>query len=427
MVSLCYSKTIVNELEEELVRAQRLNNLRLYRIVRGLLWIGEGKAWSEIGKLLGVSVKTVANWLRRFLVQGLSWLRGQHYQGRGRRSKLMPEQKQQLKAWVEKGPAANGFQCGVWNTAMIAELIWRRLGIQYNPRYLSTLLQKLGLSYQKARFISDRCDEEEYERARREWTEQTWPKLLEQAEKTGAVILFADEVSFALWGSLSRTWAPRGQQPLVKTRGIRKGLKMFGAINFFDGAFEYREARAYTLTSKALKQLKLDGVPTTVRARLASLKGHCYPTRERFHQALDEVLSAEDRVRYQHRLQAVAEGSGRFNSASYIEFLQQLLMRFDTPIILVEDSAPYHGSGEVKQFKAQHPRLSSVPLPTFSPEFNPIEKLWRNTKKEATHLKYFKTFDELRASVLEVFRGFLDDATQVIRVMKKLRTDAGVA
>ena len=68
MVSLCYSKTIVNELEEELVRAQRLNNLRLYRIVRGLLWIGEGKAWSEIGKLLGVSVKTVANWLRRFLV-----------------------------------------------------------------------------------------------------------------------------------------------------------------------------------------------------------------------------------------------------------------------------------------------------------------------------------------------------------------------
>jgi transposase len=68
-----------------------------------------------------------------------------------------------------------------------------------------------------------------------------------------------------------------------------------------------------------------------------------------------------------------------------------------------------------------------VPLPVFSPEFNPIEKLWRNTKREATHLKYFKTFDELRTSVLEVFRGFLDDATRVIRVMKKLRTEAGLA
>jgi transposase len=289
------------------------------------------------------------------------------------------------------------------------------------------LLKKLGLSYQKARFISDRCDEHEYERARREWAEQTWPKLLEQAEKTGAVILFADEVSFAMWGSLSRTWAPRGQQPVVKTRGIRKGLKMFGAISFFDGAFEYREARAYTLTPKALKQLKADGVPTEVIAPLAGLKGHRYPTRDRFHLALDEVIGPEERARYQHRLHALAEGSGRFNSASYIEFLNQLLARFETPIILVEDSAPYHGSGEVKQFKAQHPRLSSVPLPVFSPEFNPIEKLWRNTKREATHLKYFKTFDELRTSVLEVFRGFLDDATRVIRVMKKLRTEAGLA
>ena len=59
--------------------------------------------------------------------------------------------------------------------------------------------------------------------------------------------------------------------------------------------------------------------------------------------------------------------------------------------------------------------------------YNPIEKLWRNAKKEGTHLKYFKTFEELRASVLRVFRDYLDDATKVIRVMKTLRTNAGVA
>jgi transposase len=127
-------------------------------------------------------------------------------------------------------------------------------------------------------------------------------------------------------------------------------------------------------------------------------------------------------------LHTAAEGSGRFNSAGYVEFLKQLLARFDTPIILIEDSAPYHRSGEVNQFKADHAqRLSVEPLPAFSPEYNPIEKLWRNTKKEATHLKYFETFEELRASVLGVFRTYLDDATQVIRVMKKLRTNAGVA
>lgn len=124
----------------------------------------------------------------------------------------------------------------------------------------------------------------------------------------------------------------------------------------------------------------------------------------------------------------MAEGSGRFNSASYVEFLKQLLAQFDTPIILIEDGAPYHRSQEVKQFQAAHAqRLTIEPLPAFSPDYNPIEKLWRNTKKDATHLKYFKTFDELRASVLTVFRKYLDDATHVIRVMKKLRTVAGIA
>jgi transposase len=68
--------------------------------------------------------------------------------------------------------------------------------------------------------------------------------------------------------------------------------------------------------------------------------------------------------------------------------------------------------------------LFTYRLPSFSPEFNPIEKLWRNTKKDATHLKYFKTFEDLRQSVLAVFRQYMSDVTKVIRVMKKLRNSA---
>ena len=427
MVTLSFSKAIVGELRQELKRAQRLNNLRLYQRVQGLLWIGQGQSWSVIARLLGISVKTVENWLKRFLVQGLGWLRGQHYRGRGRKSKLTGEQKRQVREWVEAGPEANGFDCGVWNTAMIAELIWRRFGVRYNPRYLSSLLKQLGLSYQKARFISDHSDEEAYERARRQWCEETWPRLVQQAKATGAVILFGDEVSFALWGSLSYTWAVRGQQPLVKTRGRRQGLKMFGAISFFDGAFEYREALAYTLTPKAFKQLKADGVPVEIIAQLTPLKGLRYPTQERFQQAVAAILGTAAR-QYQGPLQAAAEGPGRFNGAGYVAFLQQLLARFDAPIILIEDGAPYHRSREVKQFTTEHAqRLTIEPLPAFSPDYNPIEKLWRNTKKDATHLKYFKAFDELRASVLRTFRKYLDDATHVLRVMKKLRTEAGIA
>ncbi len=428
MVTLLFSNGIVDELKKELVQAHALNNLRLYKLAQALLWVHQGWSWAEVAELSRVGEKTVGNWVRRFMVQGLGWLRGQHYRGRGRKSKLSAGQKAQVRGWVEKGPQESGFDSGVWTAGMVAALIWSRFGGSYNPRYLGTLLKRPGLSYQKAAFVSDRRDDEEQARARRQWVEQTWPRIVRQAEADGAVILFGDEVSFAMWGSLSRTWAVRGKQPLVKTRGVRKGLKMFGAISFLDGEFVYREALAYTLAPAALKRLKAEGVPAEVVAQLAPLKGVSHSTLERFHQALDVMLGRACREYYQSLLEEEARVSGRFNSASYVEFLGQLLARFDTPIILVEDGASYHRSAEVKEFKAKHAeRLTVEPLPAFSPDHNPIEKLWRNTKKDATHLKYFETFEQLRTSVLTTFRKYLEDATHVIRVMKKLRSKAGVA
>ena len=56
-----------------------------------------------------------------------------------------------------------------------------------------------------------------------------------------------------------------------------------------------------------------------------------------------------------------------------------------------------------------------------------IEKLWKNAKADATHCKYFPTFDDLRDAVVKAFNKYLQDATKVISVMAKLRLQAGVA
>jgi transposase len=428
MVTLSFSEAIRAGLEQGRAKAGELNNLRLYKIAQGLLGIGEGKALGEVGRLLGVSAKTVWNWLKRLMVEGLRWLRGQHYRGRGRKAKLTSEQRQALYKLVVAGPEANGFDCGVWTSAMLVELIWRRFGVGYNPRYLSSLVGKLGLSYQKARFVSDRQDDPGYERARQVWVEQTWPSILKQAQARGAVILFADEVSFALWGSLSRTWAPRGQQPVVKTPGRRKGMKLFGAIEFGSGAFYYREAVGYTLSATALKQLKAEGVPAGGVQALRALKGQRFETEGAFLQALEQHLGTAALGQYRARLLNLGEGAGKFNAVTYEAFLRQLLESITVPIILIEDGASYHRSQAIEQFRQAHAeRLTVHRLPAFSPELNPIEKLWKNTKKKATHLKYFKVFDELRVSVLRAFRKYLEDAAQVICVMKKLRAQAGLA
>lgn len=108
----------------------------------------------------------------------------------------------------------------------------------------------------------------------------------------------------------------------------------------------------------------------------------------------------------------------------------KLLAKYSRPIILIEDGAKYHGGPIVNPLKEKMKtagRMFIYRLPSYSPDYNPIEKLWKNTKKGATHCKYFPTFEDLRTSVINAFQKYMEDATKVICVMKKLRANAGVA
>ena len=428
MITLSFSKSILEKLQDTILIALRLSNIRLFRLTKALLWYAEGLGIIEIAKLLGVGTKTIINWLKTFMYKGMSWLTGQHYQGRGRKEKLTKAQQKQLVELIKAGPEANGFHCGIWNSAMIAEVIWLKFEVRYNLNYLSSLLKKLGLSYQKARFISDRQEEEAYQLARKKWLEETLPAIIKKAEAENSVVLFGDEVSFAMWGSLARTWAPIGQQPTVKTTGIRKGLKIFGTIELKGGDFQYQQSLAYVLKPKSLKLLKEAKLPSELLALLKTLKNEQYATQQQFLSALNALGEDALITQYQSVILQHTETSGRFNGESYVEFLKQLLAYYKGKIILIEDGAPYHGSNVVKDFKSANVnRLTIERLPAFSPDYNPIEKLWKNTKRDSTHMKYFKTFEDLHDSVITTFKTYMQDASKIICVMKKMREDFAIS
>ena len=66
-----------------------------------------------------------------------------------------------------------------------------------------------------------------------------------------------------------------------------------------------------------------------------------------------------------------------------------------------------HTARKTRQFFAQQAeRLTVFQLPSYSPDYNPIEYLWRNVKKEATHLKYFPTFEHLVTTVETTLADF---------------------
>jgi transposase len=90
----------------------------------------------------------------------------------------------------------------------------------------------------------------------------------------------------------------------------------------------------------------------------------------------------------------------RFNSESYQAFLQMILEQTTAHLFLIHDGARYHTSQATQQFLQRYrERITVYPLPSYSPDYNPIEYLWKNTKKRATHNQYFKEFAALTVSV----------------------------
>jgi len=58
-------------------------------------------------------------------------------------------------------------------------------------------------------------------------------------------------------------------------------------------------------------------------------------------------------------------------------------------------------------------RLTVERLPACSPDYNPIEKLWKNNKRDSTHIKYFKTFEDIHDSVIKTFKAYRQDASKM--------------
>lgn len=108
----------------------------------------------------------------------------------------------------------------------------------------------------------------------------------------------------------------------------------------------------------------------------------------------------------------------RFTAKRYCEFLAMVLSVTQQPIVLIQDGARYHVAKETQRFMAEHAeRLTVYQLPSYSPDYNPIEHLWRNLKREKTHNRYFPTFECLSQAVEAGLSDFQAHPAEVKQLM----------
>jgi transposase len=206
--------------EHQLKTAQHLGNLRQVKYLLAILAVLDSQSCAQVAGVLRVHEKTVVKWVGVFCCYGLQGAPRQ--KPTGRPPKLTPTQKAALASLIDEGPIKAGFSGACWRSPMIQQMISERFGVYYNVFYIAQLLKNLGFGYQKAAFVSDHLNEQK----RQAWRTTTWPQILRLAKERKALLLFGDEASFPQWGTLTYTWARRGQQPKVKTCGKRKGYKL---------------------------------------------------------------------------------------------------------------------------------------------------------------------------------------------------------
>ena len=118
---------------------------------------------------------------------------------------------------------------------------------------------------------------------------------------------------------------------------------------------------------------------------------------------------------------------GRFNSESSQAFLQMIMTRTTEHLFLIHDGARYHTSASTMAFLAPHKaRITEYPLPSYSPDYNPIEYLWKKTKQRATHNKYFKEFAELTVSVEKALAYFATHPDTVLGLFGRYCEESGL-
>jgi len=321
-------RAAISKLLELRRQAQKDKEPRVVLRIQGILMSLAGHTTGEIADHLKVHRSTVPLWIDQWNRYGKEGLLEGYRSGRP--TGLSREDRDRLGDILDSGPVAYGLETGIWTSPLVRQIIEEEFGQRYHAGHVRKLLPAVGLLGATAndQAGSGRCE------ATPQMGALHVPESKKNAKTEGAVIVFEDEASFRQTPTLHATWAKRGSQPQIPTRGERNTQKIFGAVRLDNASFIYLHQEDYFQWETYLAFLEQVVVPAFYRRR--------------------------------HR------------------------------IYLIQDNASYHKKQETYDwFKANRRYVEVFQLPPYWPELNATERIWNYTRKYVTHNRFFEQPQDL--------------------------------
>lgn len=205
---------------------RRLDHKTLEEIrIRAVQQVQAGQSPEVVIKTLGFSRACIYEWLAAYRAGGWDTLKAKKLHGRPRKISAT-----QMK-WVYdtvtlKSPLQFKFEFALWTRAMIRTLIAEKFGLKLSLASVGRLLAQLGLTCQRPLVRAFQQNPALVER----WLREEYPAIKSLAHREKAEIYFGDEAGVRSDFHAGRTWAPKGQTPVVRSTGARFGMNLISAV-----------------------------------------------------------------------------------------------------------------------------------------------------------------------------------------------------
>ena len=220
-----------------------------------------------------------------------------------------------MKGAVLQPPADSGMDLANWYWRGVRQFVSERFGISVSRSSCLNYLHRLGFAFKRPKKRLLKANE-----SKREAFVAEYAALMEEAQRTGARIFFADEAHFRADAELRGKWVLKGKPALVDSNSPKYGEKAsyYSAVCLETGEVEWMDLE------------------------------------------------------------------GNSNNETSAAFLEQLRERHGGRLYVIWDNAPAHRGEAVREYlRTPDLNLRLVNLPGYSPDFNADEAIWGWAREEA--------------------------------------------
>lgn len=190
---------------------------------RAVALVEQGEDRATVARILGIRPQTLARWLR--LARQPQGLQAKRHPGPT--PGLNDTQLKELQELLLQGAQHHGWRNQLWTAARVAALIERHFEQQYHPEHVRKILKhRLGWTSQKPKRKARERNDKEVER----WLGDEFPRIVREAFRRRATLVFLDESGFQLTPCVRRSLAPRGRTPVIEAWDRRDKISAISCI-----------------------------------------------------------------------------------------------------------------------------------------------------------------------------------------------------